>query len=118
MGRARPPEVSQKQDLFQARVGLTLANMSLLTLPTRVRRQRHGMNNQAVSRLAAAVTHHSPLPPPLQARVQLSADLVSALLEVEGRQRPTLDDLEWADAVAARMDDRRRSRLAGVDEPG
>jgi hypothetical protein len=81
--------------------------MSLLTLPSRVRRPRH-----STTRLATAVTSHSPLPPPVRARVQLSADLVSALLEVEGRQRPTLDDLEWADAVAARLAERQAQRLA------
>jgi hypothetical protein len=49
----------------------------------------------------------SPLPPPVQARIRLSADLLTALLEVERRNRATLDDLEWADAVADRMLRRR-----------
>ena len=87
--------------------------MSLLTLPSRVRRPRH-----TTTRMAAAVTNHSPLPPPVQARVQLSADLISALLEVEGRHRPTLDDLEWADAVAARMIRRQAQRLLATEPAG
>jgi hypothetical protein len=91
--------------------------MSLLTLPSRVRRPRHPDTRRAAgTRLAAAVTHHSPLPPPVRARVQLSADLVSALLEVEGRQHPTLDDLEWADALAARMAQRQAQRLTASAE--
>ena len=52
----------------------------------------------------------SPLPPPLEARIRLSADLLAALLEVEQRTRATLDDLEWADAVADRMLRRRAGR--------
>jgi hypothetical protein len=107
VGRARPPQTRQIQDLFLRDVTLTLDTMSLLTLPSRVRRPRH-----STTRLAAAVASHNPLPPPVQARVQLSADLVSALLEVEGRQRPTLDDLEWADALAARMATRQAQRVA------
>ena len=75
--------------------------MSLLTLSSRVRRQR-----------CATPTHTrpDPLPAPVRLRVELSADLVAALLELEGRDRPTLDDLEWADAVAARIAIRRASR--------
>jgi hypothetical protein len=46
------------------------------------------------------------------ARVRLSADLLAALLEVEQRSRVTLDDLEWADAVAARLLRRRAGRQA------
>jgi hypothetical protein len=95
--------------LFAIVLALTLRHMSLLTLPSRVRRPRH-----TTTGLAAAVTNHSPLPPPVHARVQLSADLISALLEVEGRQRPTLDDLEWADAVAARMVQRQAQRVVSV----
>jgi hypothetical protein len=49
----------------------------------------------------------------VEARIRLSADLVAALLDVERRSRATLDDLEWADAVADRML-RRRGR-AGDD---
>ena len=36
-------------------------------------------------------------------RRQFSADLVHALRQVEGLERLTLDDLEWADAIAAAM---------------
>ncbi len=64
--------------------------MSLLTLPSRVRRQRCSCGAQ-----------DGPLPSPLRRVVLLSADLVAAVLEVERRDRATLDDLEWADAVAA-----------------
>jgi hypothetical protein len=55
-----------------------------------------------------------PLPALVAARVRLSADLLAALLEVEQRQRATLDDLEWADAVADRMLRRRLARRAPV----
>jgi hypothetical protein len=48
------------------------------------------------------------------ARVRLSADLLASLLEVERRQRATLDDIEWADAVAERLLRRQRSRSAGT----
>jgi hypothetical protein len=51
-----------------------------------------------------------PLPPAVEARVRLSADLLAALLEVERRHRATLDDLEWADAVADRIVRRRAAR--------
>jgi hypothetical protein len=85
--------------------------MSLLTLPSRVRRPRH-----STLRLAAAVTNHSPLPAPVRAKVELSADIVSALLEVEGRARPTLDDLEWADAVAVRMIKRQEQRTTSLEQ--
>jgi hypothetical protein len=78
--------------------------MSLLTLTSRVRRQR----------CAPAATTASPaLPTRLRQRVLLSADLLAALLEMEGRDRPTLDDLEWADAVAARISVRQSARRAG-----
>jgi hypothetical protein len=56
----------------------------------------------------------SPLPTLVAARVRLSADLLAALLEVEQRQRATLDDLEWADAVADRMLRRRLTRRAST----
>ncbi len=73
--------------------------MSLLTLPSRVRRPR-----------AKCPQQDGPLPPPVRRAVLLSADLVAALLEVEGRDRATLDDLEWADAVAAGMVRRESAR--------
>jgi hypothetical protein len=71
---------------------LTLDLMSLLTLPSRVRRPR-----------CSCAAQDSPLSTPLRNVVLLSADLLAALLEVEQRDRATLDDLEWADAVAARI---------------
>jgi hypothetical protein len=43
-------------------------------------------------------------------RIRLSADLLAALLEVEQRSRATLDDIEWADAVAARLVARQEQR--------
>jgi hypothetical protein len=49
----------------------------------------------------------------VEARIRLSADLLAALLEVEGRARARLDDLEWADAVADRMLRRRAGRRVG-----
>jgi hypothetical protein len=105
--------------LFETRLALTLTTMSLLTLSSRVRRPRHrDLQRPSINRLAAAVSNHNPLPPPIQARVRLSADLVSALLELEGRQRPTLDDLEWADALAARMADLQAQRLTKLEDAG
>jgi hypothetical protein len=53
-----------------------------------------------------------PLPDFVAARVRLSADLLASLLEVEQRTRATLDDIEWADAVADRMLRRRAARRA------
>lgn len=78
--------------------------MSLLPFRSRVRRQ------------CANPPNSPPTTPPtraqLPARVQLSADLLAAVLEVEGQLRPTLDDLEWADAVAARLEARQEARSA------
>jgi hypothetical protein len=51
-----------------------------------------------------------PLPAAVAARVRLSADLLAALLEVEQRTRVTLDDIEWADAVADRLLRRQEAR--------
>jgi hypothetical protein len=81
------------QVLFAAATGLTLDVMSLPTLP-RVRR-------------------HRPTPPLdlNRLRIQLSADLITALREVEGLERTSLDDLEWADAVAALLVTRLAARL-------
>jgi len=53
-----------------------------------------------------------PLPDIVAARIRLSADLLASLLEVEQRTRATLDDIEWADAVADRMLRRRAARRA------
>src|ERR1700712_1275620 len=72
--------------------------MSLLTFRSRVRR------------------HQLPAAKGLPARVQLSADLLAAVLEVEGQTRATLDDLEWADAVAARLQARREAREAACSD--
>lgn len=52
------------------------------------------------------------LPAGIEARVRLSADLLGALLENESRSHATLDDLEWADALADRMLRRRARRQA------
>ncbi len=57
----------------------------------------------------------TPLPPRVRERIQLSADLLAALLDVEGRDRPTLDDLEWADALAVRLTARRSAREAAQE---
>jgi hypothetical protein len=54
------------------------------------------------------------------ARVRLSADLLAVLLEVEQRPRATLDDIEWADAMAERLLQRAvaRRRSAGTARSG
>jgi hypothetical protein len=105
------------QVLIAIALALTLRSMSLLTLPSRVRRPRQRDSQRPAGIRLAGVAHGSPLPPPVRARVQLSADLVSSLLELEGRQRPTLDDLEWADALAARMAERQAQRLTASGTP-
>ncbi len=48
-----------------------------------------------------------PLPRRVAEQVRASADALAALLAVEGRTIASLDDLEWADAVAARFLARR-----------
>ncbi|WP_045880335.1 hypothetical protein [Pseudofrankia sp. DC12] len=51
------------------------------------------------------------------ARTRLSAELLAAILEVDARQRATLDDIERADALAqrllARRADRQRAAASG-----
>jgi hypothetical protein len=44
------------------------------------------------------------------ARTRLSAEILAAVLEVEQRSRATLDDMERADALAARLIARRREQ--------
>jgi hypothetical protein len=50
------------------------------------------------------------------ARTRLSAELLAALIAVDGRTRPTLDDMERADALADVLLARRRQR-AGEHRP-
>ncbi|MCM3921467.1 hypothetical protein ND748_07265 [Frankia sp. AiPs1] len=45
------------------------------------------------------------------ARMRLSAELLAAILEVDGRSRATLDDMERADALADVLLARRRQRV-------
>lgn len=52
----------------------------------------------------------------LAARTRLSAELLAALLAVDGRTRATLDDMERADALADVLLARRRQR-AGRQQP-
>jgi len=83
--------------------------MSLLTRPQPIKRR--GFKTQAPRPAAAeAAAFEHPLPASVRLRVQLSGDLVAALLELEGRERATLDDLEWADAVATLMASRHLAR--------
>lgn len=46
------------------------------------------------------------------ARTRLSAELLAAILTVDGRTRATLDDMERADALADVLLTRRRERVA------
>jgi|GEM_PF-3118185 hypothetical protein len=58
-------------------------------------------------------TAATPLPPSVArvaARTRLSAELLAALLAVDGRSRATLDDMERADALADALLARRRQR--------
>ncbi len=66
---------------------------------------------------AAPVAGSSGLPPSVArvaARTRLSAELLAAILEVDGRSRASLDDMERADALAERLLVRRGRRLAGA----
>lgn len=47
------------------------------------------------------------------ARTRLSAELLAAILAVDGRSRATLDDMERADALADALLTRRRQRAGG-----
>ncbi|WP_026310833.1 hypothetical protein [Parafrankia elaeagni] len=58
-------------------------------------------------------TAPAPLPPSVArvaARTRLSAEILAAILAVDGRTRATLDDMERADALADVMMTRRRER--------
>ncbi|WP_238436112.1 hypothetical protein [Frankia sp. AgB1.9] len=73
--------------------------------------------------LAAARRDVPALPPSVArvaARTRLSAELLAAILEVDARQRATLDDIERADALARRLLARRadRQRAAASGRPG
>ncbi|MEX5637678.1 hypothetical protein [Parafrankia sp. FMc2] len=62
----------------------------------------------------------SALPPSVArvaARTRLSAELLAAMLEIEDRTRATLDDMERADRLAARLLARRRDRLTAAEPP-
>jgi hypothetical protein len=45
------------------------------------------------------------------ARTRLSAEILAAILEIDQRSHATLDDMERADALAARLIARRREQL-------
>ncbi len=75
-------------------------------------------------RRSRPVSHPVPAPagPPSaeelrRLRMQFSADLVHALRQVEGLERLTLDDLEWADAIATAMV-AQTARRASRDQSG
>nr|WP_041261011.1 hypothetical protein [Pseudofrankia inefficax] len=82
------------------------------------------MARPAADRGPAAVRRDAPALPPSVARVaartRLSAELLAAILEVDARQRATLDDIERADALAQRLLARRadRQRAAASGRPG
>ena len=54
--------------------------------------------------------HHRQLSRARTELLQLSSDLLTAILAVEGRTRATLDDLERADALALQVLARQRRR--------
>jgi hypothetical protein len=98
---------------------------------TRTTRQapRHpapGPRPRAATRtITAASRVGGPLPPSVArvaARTRLSAELLAAILEVDARQRATLDDIERADALAerllARRADRQRAAAGAPSWPG
>ncbi|MDT3442698.1 MULTISPECIES: hypothetical protein [unclassified Pseudofrankia] len=66
-----------------------------------------------------AVRPPTDLPPSvarMAARTRLSAELLAAIMAVDGRSRATLDDMERADALADALLARRRQR-AGQAAP-
>ncbi|MBL7499893.1 hypothetical protein I6A84_23390 [Frankia sp. CNm7] len=66
---------------------------------------------------SAPAGHPAALPPSVArvaARTRLSAELLAAILEVDARQRATLDDIERADALADRLLARRAARQRAV----
>jgi len=79
----------------------TLVDMLQLRLGPSVRSR---ISDPVRQQSADPVIHRcGPLPRRVAERVRASAAALAALLEVEGRSTASLDDLEWADAVAARL---------------
>jgi hypothetical protein len=75
----------------------------------------------ALLHLTARPDSSTQLPPSVArvaARTRLSAELLAAILEVDGRTRASLDDIERADALAERLLVRRgHRRRAGAPTP-
>ncbi|MCK9900741.1 hypothetical protein CC117_12075 [Parafrankia colletiae] len=77
-------------------------------------------DGRPTERPAPSTRAPSTLPPSVArvaARTRLSAELLAAMLEIEGRTRATLDDMERADRLAARLLARRRDRLTAAEPP-
>jgi Mg-chelatase subunit ChlI len=89
-----------------------------------LRRTRHGVRGRALAggpgEHGIAERHHAPVGDRHRRQLgraraemlQLSSDLLTAILAVEGRTRATLDDLERADALALLVLARQRRREA------
>lgn len=60
---------------------------------------------------AQAPAHLPPSVARMAARTRLSAELLAAIITVDGRSRATLDDMERADALADVLLARRRQRV-------
>jgi len=69
------------------------------------------IDTEAQPRPAPAPASLPPSVARLAARTRLSAELLAALLEVDGRAHATLDDMERADALADVLLARRRQRV-------
>lgn len=98
MGRADPRPEAEGQDLCLSQDRPTVEDMLHLRIrpvpPTGGPEDRPDHHRSDVGQ---------PLPRCVTERVRTSADVLAALLDVEGRSRASIDDLEWADAVAARI---------------
>ncbi|WP_462165917.1 hypothetical protein [Frankia sp. AiPs1] len=118
LGRDRPGRDRPGRDRFavqpHSRTAPEGRPRSVERLPT----QRAAV--ECAVRPAWAVGSLPPSVARVAARTRLSAELLAALLEVDGRSRATLDDMERADAIADALLARRRLRASqqGASQQG
>jgi hypothetical protein len=100
----------------QARRRLRVVHDSQATPEGRVAPHHQPRREITIDPGPAAARPAADLPPSvarLAARTRLSAELLAAIMTVEGRSRATLDDMERADALADALLARRRQRAGG-----